>query len=33
LNKTLDDIEKDDSFKRVSFQWFSFDVSKASSAH
>ncbi|HWX02872.1 cystine ABC transporter substrate-binding protein [Collimonas sp.] len=32
LNKALDDILKDGSFKQVSFKWFGFDVSKAPSA-
>ncbi|AMO94290.1 bacterial extracellular solute-binding s, 3 family protein [Collimonas fungivorans] len=31
LNKALDDILKDGSFKQVSFKWFGFDVSKAPS--
>jgi len=32
LNKALDEILKDGSFKQVSFKWFGFDVSKAPSA-
>ncbi|AIY42642.1 Amino acid ABC transporter [Collimonas arenae] len=32
LNNALDDIQKDGSFKQVSFKWFGFDVSKAPAA-